>query len=75
MATPAFTGDPNLARYLTDQYHYYHDQMGLPKAEAHSAAFADMLAAKEQGFVPVQETPEEQQPEILDAAYSDDGPL
>ena len=67
----SFTGDPNLQRYLADQYRLYHDQ-GMTKSEAHAAAFQDMLAAKEQGFIPVQETAEEQQPDVLDVVYSDE---
>jgi len=72
MATPAMTGDPNLQRYLTDQFHFYRDQ-GMSKSEAHSAAFQDMLTAKQQGFVPAPE--EEPQPDVLDAVYSDEGNL
>ena len=74
MATPAMTGDPNLQRYLTDQYHFYRDQ-GMTKSEAHSLSFQDMLSAKQQGFVPAPETPEDQQPDALDAVYSDEGSL
>lgn len=74
MATPAMTGDPVLQRYLSDQYHLYRDQ-GMTKSEAHSIAFQDMLAAKQQGYVPVPEDQQEQQPNVLDAVYSDDGSL
>jgi hypothetical protein len=69
MPTPAMTGDPNLQRYLSDQYHYYRDQ-GMSKHEAHSAAFQDMLQAKQQGFIPGPETPAE--PDVLDVVYSDE---
>jgi hypothetical protein len=70
----SFTGDPNLQRYLADQYRLYHDQ-GMTKSEAHAAAFQDMLSAKEQGFIPGPEAPEDQQPDALDAVYSDEGSL
>jgi hypothetical protein len=75
MATPAMTGDPVLQRYLSDRYHFYHDQEGRNKSESHSMAFQDMLQAKQQGYVPADETQEPEQPEITDVVYSDEGGL
>jgi hypothetical protein len=60
MTYGAMTGDANLQRYLADQYHYYHDQMGYTKSQAHAAAFQDMLAAKDQGYIVENPQPEEE---------------
>lgn len=57
MATPAMTGDPNLQRYLRDEYWKARDQ-GLSKREAHKYSFAQMLQAKKQGFIPEEEIEE-----------------
>jgi hypothetical protein len=67
MSTPAFSGDPNLQRYLTERYHFYHDQ-GYSKSDSHALAFQDMLAAKQQGYIEYQE---EYVPNEIDVVFSD----
>ena len=64
------TGDPNLQRYLTDRYYFYHDQ-GYTKKDSHALAFRDMLDAQQQGYII-----NDQQPDpYLGEVYSEEGPL
>jgi hypothetical protein len=68
MTYGAMTGDLTLQRYLRDQYWAARDQ-GLNKRDAHSVAFQEMIAAKEQGYI-VDEEPEPQDP-YMDVIYKD----
>jgi hypothetical protein len=58
------TGDPNLQRYLRDQYRAARDS-GLTKREAHSLAFQEMLAAKQNGYIIEEEQPADPYMEVI----------